>query len=84
MELNSILIEFAKNIGWAVVASLAMSLSLGILLAVYDKLTPRIDEWEELKKGNIAVAIVLAAVILAYGFVVGMIVHGGTVVNLPK
>jgi len=76
MDFNALLMEFARDIGWAVVASVAMSISLGILLAVYDKLTPRLDEMEELKKGNIAVAIVVAAVILSYGFVVGMIVHG--------
>ena len=47
-----------------------MSLSLGILLFVWDKMTPSIDEFEELKKGNIAVAIVMAAVIMAFAIVV--------------
>lgn len=77
-------VEFGKTIGWAVVASIAMSLSLGILLFVWDKITYRIDEWEELKKGNLAVAIVMASVILAFGFVVGMIVHqGGAIFPVP-
>lgn len=69
-------VEFLKIIGWAFVASIAMSLALGMLMFVWDRMTPRLDEWEELKKGNVAVAIVMAAVILAFGFVVGMVVHG--------
>lgn len=46
-----------------------MSLSLTILVKVWNRITP-IDEWEELKKGNIAVAIVLAAVIIAFAIVI--------------
>jgi uncharacterized membrane protein YjfL (UPF0719 family) len=50
-------------------AALIMSLALGLLIKVWNWLTP-VDEWEELKKGNIAVAIVLAAVIIGFAIVV--------------
>ena len=43
---------------------------LAILLKVFDWLTP-IDEWEEVRKGNTSVAIILAAVILALGIAIG-------------
>ena len=53
-----------------------MSFTTGIFLIVYDKMTPKLDEWEELKKGNIAVAIVMAGVAISYGIVVASVVHG--------
>jgi len=71
-------VEILKTLVWAFVASIAMSLALGIVMFVWDKMTPRIDEWEELKKGNLAVAIVMAAVILSFGLVVAAILHQGT------
>lgn len=71
-------VDILKTLVWALVASVAMSLSMGILMFVWDKMTPRVDEWEELKKGNVAVAIVMAAVILAFGIVVASVLHQGT------
>ncbi len=67
--------SFLKIIAWVMVACFATSCALFILLKVYDYLTPKIDEQEELKKGNIAVAIVLASLILGFSFVVGMILQ---------
>ncbi len=43
-----------------------------VALKVFTALTPNLDEMEELRKGNWAVAIVLAAVILAMGIVVAV------------
>ena len=73
-------IEVLKTLVWALVASISMSVALGVLMFVWDKMTPRIDEWEELKKGNVAVAIVMAAVILSFGLVVAAVLHQGTAV----
>jgi uncharacterized membrane protein YjfL (UPF0719 family) len=39
-------------------------------LSVLDKLTKGIDEWAELKKGNVAVGLVMAAVVIAIAAVV--------------
>ncbi|MCE1246043.1 MAG: DUF350 domain-containing protein [Firmicutes bacterium] len=69
MDVGKHLIGFLLSLGWALVASVSMSISLGILLKVYDMMTP-INEWEEIRKGNIACAIIMAAVILAFGIVV--------------
>jgi len=68
---------------WALVSAVAMGLSMGLVIKIFDMLTPGIDEMEELRKGNIAVAIVLGAVILAFGIVMGLTLHappttGGT------
>lgn len=65
------LYNFGYMLGYGVVAALIMSVALAILIKVWNWLTP-IDEWEELKKGNVAVAIVLAAVVIAFAIVVGI------------
>jgi uncharacterized membrane protein YjfL (UPF0719 family) len=57
--------------GYGLAAALILSLALGILIKVWNWLTP-IDEWEELRKGNIAVAIVMAAVIVGFAIVVSV------------
>lgn len=49
--------------------ALAMG-SVFIGLKMYDRLTEGVDEWAEIKKGNVAVGIVMAAVIFAIANVV--------------
>ncbi len=65
-----VLVNYLIAIGWGIVGAISMALGLGILLWVFSRVTP-IDEWEEIKKGNVSAAIVLAAVILALGIAVG-------------
>lgn len=65
----SILIDYVKLIGWGSVGILTMALSLWILLSVFTWLTP-VDEWDELKKGNLAIAIVMASVIIGFALVI--------------
>ena len=64
-----IIAEYLKLIGWGVVGILTMAISLWILLLVFTWLTP-VDEWDELKKGNLAIAIVMAAVIIGFALVI--------------
>ena len=61
--------NFGYMLGYGFVAAIIMSLALALLVKVWNWITP-VDEWEELKKGNIAVAIVLAAVVLGFAIVV--------------
>jgi uncharacterized membrane protein YjfL (UPF0719 family) len=72
--LKFVLIQYLVTIGWGIAGAIAMGIGLGIALMVFNKMTPRIDEIEELKKGNLGVAIILAAVILATGIVVAVTV----------
>jgi uncharacterized membrane protein YjfL (UPF0719 family) len=53
-----------------IVGAISMAAGLATLLKVFDWLTP-IDEWAEVQKGNLSVAIIMAAVILALGIAVG-------------
>ena len=65
-----VLADYLIAVGWGVVGAVSLALGLGILLRVFDWLTP-IDEWEEIRKGNMSVAVVMAAVILALGIAIG-------------
>jgi uncharacterized membrane protein YjfL (UPF0719 family) len=69
-----VVLQYAVTLGWAIVGAAAMGVGLGVALKIFTVLTPNIDEMEELKKGNIGVAIVLAAVILATAIVVAVTV----------
>jgi uncharacterized membrane protein YjfL (UPF0719 family) len=66
-------LDYLKTFGWGVVGAVTMAVSLWILLKVFTWLTP-IDEWEEVKKGNLGVAIIMAAVIVGFALVVGSMV----------
>jgi len=67
-----ILVQYLVTAGWAITGALSMGLGLAVALKVFNVMTPRIDELDELKKGNIAVAIVLAAVVLGTAAVVAV------------
>ncbi len=63
----------------------AVNLAIGIILAVFsiyiainvlDKITVGIDEFKELRKGNVAIAIMMAAVLFAVSFVIKGAVAG--------
>jgi len=55
---------------WTVVAVLCFSIAIPLALRLFNWMTPRLDEIEELRKGNVAVGILLAAFILAMAAVV--------------
>jgi uncharacterized membrane protein YjfL (UPF0719 family) len=82
-KVTQILFDFLKVIAWSLVGAVSMSISLGILLKVYDMMTP-IDEWEEIRKGNIACAIIMAAVIIAFAIVIGMVIASPDTGNIAR
>ena len=69
LALVGFLRNYALLFGYAIVGALAMSAALAIIVKIWNALTP-LDEWEELKKGNMAVAVVLASVIIGFSAVV--------------
>ena len=72
-SLWDILRAYLITFGWAVVGSVSMGVGIIITLKMFALSTRRLDEWEEVKKNNTAVAIILAAVILALGYVVASV-----------
>ncbi len=55
---------------WSIVASIGFAAAIAIGLKVFSVLTPGINEWEELKKGNMSVAVLWAAFVLGVAAVV--------------
>ena len=68
-----ILEQYLITFGWALTGAISMAIALGVLVKIFSWITP-IDEWEEIKKGNIGVAIILTAVIVGTALVVGFTV----------
>ena len=65
-----ILTAYLVTIGWALVGSISMGIGIIVTLKLFDLSTKNVDEWELIKQGNIAMAIILAAVIVSLGIVV--------------
>ena len=66
MEIVGIALGFVQLIFALVLAVVAQYIGLSVL----SKLIKGVDAWEELKNGNIAVAIVMAATVVAVGTIV--------------
>jgi uncharacterized membrane protein YjfL (UPF0719 family) len=62
--------EYIKTFFWGLTGALTMAVALPLLLWVFDKFTP-IDEWSEIKKGNMAVGVIVAALIIGFAIVMG-------------
>jgi uncharacterized membrane protein YjfL (UPF0719 family) len=58
------------------IAIAAAIFSINLAIKVLDKITTEIDEMKELKRGNVAVAILMAGVLLAVSFVISSGVDG--------
>jgi len=63
------LIMYVKALGWIFVAVVGFAISIAISLAVFAKITP-IKEWEEVAKGNMAVALIIISIIIMSGLLV--------------
>ena len=61
--------------GWALVGSISMGIGIIITLKLFDLSTRNVDEWDLIKKGNMAMAVILAAVIVSLGLVVSAAIH---------
>jgi uncharacterized membrane protein YjfL (UPF0719 family) len=62
---------YLRGIGWAIIASVGFAIGIGLAIKVFDWLSSDIDEWEEIKKGNLGVALILISLIL----MVGLLIH---------
>ncbi len=66
-----ILMAYLITFGWALVGSVSMAIGLVLSLTIFNFLNRGVDEWKLIREGSIPMAIVLAAVIIATGIVVG-------------
>ena len=74
LDLNAQLIEYLRAIGWAITASLGFSVGIAMAVSIFNKLTGEIDEWAEIKNGNIGVAIIVSCIILMIGIIVHRVI----------
>jgi len=68
-ELTMTLFQMGRSLAWAIVAAVSFAFSMGLAIKVFDWLSKDINEWEEIKKGNIGVALIFVAMILSIGLV---------------
>ncbi len=69
-SLMGILTQYLRAVGWSVAAAVGFAFGIGIALKVFDWLSTDIDEWEEIKKGNLGVSLIFVALIVMVGLIV--------------
>ncbi|HIB80238.1 MAG: DUF350 domain-containing protein [Candidatus Neomarinimicrobiota bacterium] len=62
--------QYGRSLLWAITAAIGFGLGVGIALKVFDWLSTDIDEWEEIKKGNMGVSMIFTALIVMVGLIV--------------
>jgi uncharacterized membrane protein YjfL (UPF0719 family) len=62
--------EMGYAILWSITASIGFAFGVGLAIKVFDWLSTDIDEWEEIKKGNIGVALIFVTMILVIGLLI--------------
>jgi|TARA_B110000914_G_C15500448_1_gene465500 uncharacterized membrane protein YjfL (UPF0719 family) len=62
--------QYGRSLLWAITAAIGFGLGVGISLKVFDWLSSDIDEWEEIKKGNMGVSMIFTALIVMVGLIV--------------
>ena len=70
LELEETLLQYLRAVGWSVTAAVGFAFGVGIALKVFDWLSTDIDEWEEIKKGNIGVSLIFISLIVMVGLLV--------------
>ena len=68
-EITTTLFQMVRSMAWAVVAGVSFAFAMGLAIKVFDLLSGDIDEWEEIKKGNLGVSLIFVAMILSVGLV---------------
>jgi len=66
LGLEETLLQYLRAVGWSVTAAVGFAFGVGIALKVFDWLSTDIDEWEEIKKGNIGVSLIFMVGLLVY------------------
>ena len=62
--------EYIRSIGWTIAASIGFSTGVAIAIMIFDFISKDINEWEEIKKGNIGVSLIFVALIVMIGLIV--------------
>jgi hypothetical protein len=71
----SIALNMLFAVLWSIVAAIGFAAAIAIGYRVLNLLTPGLNEWEELKKGNVAVGVLWASFTLAVAIVVYVVLN---------
>lgn len=74
--INAVAMSFAIGVVNLLISLVAAVISVFLAIRILDWITTDIDEMKELKKGNVAVALMMAAVLIAVSFVIKAAVNG--------
>jgi uncharacterized membrane protein YjfL (UPF0719 family) len=74
-DFGSIALNMLFAIIWSLVAAVGFAAAIAIGFRVLNVLTPGLNEWEELRKGNLAVGILWASFTLAVAIVVFVVLN---------
>ncbi|NPA22557.1 MAG: DUF350 domain-containing protein [Candidatus Micrarchaeota archaeon] len=69
-DIGTYALALAGDILRALVGMISSVVTIYVALTVYDRLTKDIDEFEELKEGNLAIGIIVAGMILALTLII--------------
>ena len=70
LDLTSQLIEYLRAVGWALAASIGFAIGISIALTMFDKMTPHINQWSEVKAGNYGAALIITSIIVMSGLII--------------
>ena len=74
-DIGSIALNMLFAIIWSIVAAVGFAIAIAIGYRILSVLTPGFNEWEELKKGNMAVGILWAAFTLSVAIVLFVVLN---------
>jgi len=70
LGLEETLMQYLRAVGWSITAAVGFAFGIGIALKVFDWLSTDIEEWEEIKKGNMGVSLIFISLIVMVGLLV--------------
>lgn len=74
-DFASVALNMLFAVVWSIVAAIGFAAAIAIGFRVLNVLTPGLNEWEELRKGNMAVGILWASFVIAVAIVVYVVLN---------
>ncbi|PCI89450.1 DUF350 domain-containing protein [Candidatus Kaiserbacteria bacterium] len=66
--------QYIITFGWALTAAVSMAIAIGVGLKIFTWISP-LNEWDEVKNGNLGMAAILVSVILGMAIVVALTIN---------
>lgn len=73
-DLGRVLLNMVFLLLWVIVSAIGFAIAVPIAMRVFNRMTPGVNEMEELRNGNVAVAIAMGATILSMALLVTAVV----------